>query len=354
MFASPRCIARPFFRRKWVKTVLKYFVRRLIGVIPVLFGLLIFVSLLIEFIPGDPARVMLGQHVTEASLEALRERMGLNRPFYIRFSLYVGHLFQGDWGDSIREGRPILKILWERFPATFELSLAAMLFSGVIGVGLGIMSAAKRYSLIDYLGMLIALVGISMPVFWLGLMMIYAFSLIIPILPFGGRLSTGVPLDAITGFYLLDAIIGHNGRAFWDVLRHLIMPAIALGTIPMAMITRMTRSSMLEVLSQDYITSARAKGLHERMVILKHGLRNALIPVVTVVGLNFGLLLGGAILTETVFSWPGLGTWLLDSINARDYPAVQGGVLFIGTIFILINLLVDLSYAWINPKVKYD
>lgn len=334
--------------------MLKYFIRRLIGVIPVLLGLLILVSLLIEFIPGDPARVMLGQHVNEASLEALRERMGLNRPFYVRFSLYVGRLFQGDWGDSIREGRPILTILEERFPATFELSLAAMFFSGVVGIGLGILSAARQYSVLDYLGMLIALVGISMPVFWLGLMMIYLFSLILPILPFGGRLSTGVSLDAVTGFYLLDAIISMNGRAFWDVLSHLIMPAIALGTIPMAMITRMTRSSMLEVLGQDYITAARAKGLRERAVILKHGLRNALIPVVTVVGLNFGLLLGGAILTETVFSWPGLGTWLLDSINARDYPAVQGGVLFIGAIFVFINLLVDLSYAWINPKVKYD
>ena len=334
--------------------MLKYAVRRLIGVIPVLFGLLVLVSLLVEFIPGDPARVMLGQHVSEASLAALRDRMGLNRPFYVRFGMYVGRLFRGDWGDSIREGRPILTILGERFPATFELSLAAMLFSGIVGVGLGILSAARQYSVLDYIGMLIALIGISMPVFWLGLMMIYAFSLVIPILPFGGRLTTGVALDPVTGFYLLDAIIGLNGRAIGDVLWHLIMPAIALGTIPMAMITRMTRSSMLEVLRQDFIDTARAKGLRERRVVLKHGLRNALIPVVTVVGLNFGLLLGGAILTETVFAWPGLGTWLLDSINARDYPAVQGGVLFVGALFILINLLVDLSYAWINPKVKYE
>ena len=332
----------------------KYALRRLLGILPVLLGLLIFVSLLIEFIPGDPARVMLGQHVSEAALEQLRERMGLNRPLYVRFGIYVTNLFRGDWGDSIREGRPILTILAERFPATFELSLLAMLFSSLCGIAIGIISAWKQYSVWDYSGMFVALAGISMPVFWLGLMMIYAFSLVIPIMPFGGRLTTGVSLTSVTGFYLLDAVISLDGKALADVLWHLLMPAIALGTIPMAMITRMTRSSMLEVLRQDYVNTARAKGLRERVVVMKHGLKNALIPVVTVVGLNFGLLLGGAILTETVFAWPGLGTWLLDSINARDYPAVQGGVLFIGAMFILINLFVDLSYAWINPRVKYD
>lgn len=332
----------------------KYTLRRLLALLPVLLGLLILISLLIEFIPGDPARVMLGQHVSEEALETLRERMGLNRPFYVRFGIYLGNLFRGDWGTSIREGRPILKILSERFPATFELSFFAMLFSSFVGIGIGILSAWRQYSIMDYLGMVIALVGISMPVFWLGLMMIYAFSLKLPIMPFGGRLTTGVTLSSVTGFYTLDAIISLNGAAFQDALWHLFMPAIALGTIPMAMITRMTRSSMLEILRQDYINTARAKGLRERVVVMKHGFRNAMIPVITVVGLNFGLLLGGAILTETVFAWPGLGTWLLDSINARDYPAVQGGVLFIGALFILINLLVDLSYAWINPRVKYE
>jgi len=334
--------------------VLKYTIRRSLAILPVLLGLLIFVSLLIEFIPGDPARTMLGQHVSEATLEALRERMGLNRPFYVRFGLYLGNLFQGDWGDSIREGRPILKILTERFPATFELSIYAMLFSSLVGVSLGIISAWRQYSIWDYSGMLIALVGISMPVFWLGLMMIYLFSLLLGIMPFSGRLTTGLAFSPVSGFYALDALIALNWTALKDVLWHLIMPAIALGTIPMAMTTRMTRSSMLEVLRQDYVNTARAKGLRENVVVMKHALKNALIPVVTVVGLNFGLLLGGAILTETVFAWPGLGTWLLDSINARDYPAVQGGVLFIGAVFIIINLLVDLSYAWINPRVKYD
>ena len=334
--------------------MLKYTIRRSLAILPVLLGLLIFVSLLIEFIPGDPARTMLGQHVSEATLEALRERMGLNRPFYVRFGLYLGNLFQGDWGNSIREGRPIFKILTERFPATFELSLFAMLFSSLVGVSLGIISAWRQYSIWDYSGMLIALVGISMPVFWLGLMMIYLFSLKIGIMPFSGRLTTGSAFSPVSGFYALDALITLNWTALKDVLWHLIMPAIALGTIPMAMTTRMTRSSMLEVLRQDYVNTARAKGLRENVVVMKHALKNALIPVVTVVGLNFGLLLGGAILTETVFAWPGLGTWLLDSINARDYPAVQGGVLFIGAVFIIINLLVDLSYAWINPRIKYD
>jgi len=334
--------------------MLKYTIRRLIAIIPVLLGLLVLISLLIEFIPGDPARVMLGQHVSEEALEILRERMGLNRPFIVRFGIYLGNLFRGDWGTSIREGRPILTILAERIPATFELSLAAMIVSSVVGIAIGILSAYRQYSVLDYTGMFIALVGISMPVFWLGLMMIYVFSLVVPILPFGGRLTTGVALNSVTGFYVLDAIVTGNGPALGDVLKHLVMPAIALGTIPMAIITRMTRSSMLEVLRQDYINTARAKGLASRVVVLRHAFKNALIPVVTVVGLNFGVLLGGAILTETVFAWPGLGTWLLDSIYARDYPAVQGGVLFIGAAFILINLLVDLSYAWINPKVKYD
>jgi len=334
--------------------MLKYTVRRLIGIIPVLLGLLVLVSLLIEFIPGDPARVMLGQHVSEEALETLRERLGLNRPFIARFGIYLGNLFRGDWGNSIREGRPILTILAERIPATFELSFAAMIISSIVGIAVGILSAYRQYSLLDYTGMLIALIGISMPVFWLGLMMIYFFSLVVPILPFGGRLTTGVVLNDVTGFYILDAIITGNLTALGNVLRHLVMPAIALATIPMAIITRMTRSSMLEVLRQDYINTARAKGLSSRVVVMRHAFKNALMPIVTVVGLNFGVLLGGAILTETVFAWPGLGTWLLDSIYARDYPAVQGGVLFIGASFIFINLLVDLSYAWINPKVKYD
>jgi peptide/nickel transport system permease protein len=334
--------------------MVKFAVRRTLAILPVLLGLLVFVALLIELVPGDPARTMLGEHVSEAALKALREKLNLDKPFYIRFSQYLGRLFRGDWGNSIRERRPILTILSERFPATFELSLFAMLFSTVFGVGLGILSAWKQYSVWDYGGMVVALVGVSMPIFWLGLMMIYLFSLRLGIMPFGGRLSTGLAFSPITGFYVLDALIHWDWRAVGDAFWHLLMPSVALGTVSMAMITRMTRSSLLEVLRQDYVNTARAKGLGENVVVLKHALKNSLIPVVTVVGLNFGLLLGGAILTETVFAWPGLGTWLLDSINARDFPAVQSGVLFIGALFIIINLLVDLSYAWINPRVKYD
>jgi len=334
--------------------VLSYTIRRVLSIIPVLLGLLIIISLLIEFIPGDPARVMLGQHVSEEALASLREKMGLDKPFHVRLGIYMFNLFQGNWGDSIREGRPVLTILLERFPATFELTIFAMVFSSVFGVFLGVVSAWRQYSIWDYSGMIIALIGISMPVFWLGLMMIYIFSLQLGLMPFGGRISTELALSSPTGFYTLDALINLNLKALGDVLLHLTMPGIALGTIPMAMITRMTRSSMLEVLNQDYIRTARAKGLKETRILLGHAFRNALMPVITVVGLNFGILLGGAILTETVFSWPGLGTWLLDSIHARDYPAVQGGVLFIGAAFVIINLLVDLSYAWINPKVKYE
>lgn len=334
--------------------MLSYAIRRILSIIPVLLGLLILISLLIEFIPGDPARVMLGQHVSEEALNSLRKKMGLDKPFYVRLGIYIGNLFQGNWGDSIREGRPVLTILFERIPATFELTLFAMIYSSFFGITLGIMSAWRQYSIWDYSGMIIALVGISMPVFWLGLMMIYVFSLKLGLMPFGGRIATSVALTSRTGFYVLDSIIALNWKAFSNVMLHLIMPALALGTIPMAMITRMTRSSMLEVLRQDYVQTARAKGLRERRVLLIHSLKNALMPVITVVGLNFGILLGGAILTETVFSWPGIGTWLLDSIHARDYPAVQGGVLFIGAAFVFVNLLVDLSYAWVNPKVKYD
>lgn len=334
--------------------MLSYTIRRLVSIIPVLLGLLLLISLLIEFIPGDPARVMLGQHVSEEALASLRKKMGLDKPFYVRLGIYMGNLSQGDWGDSIREGRPVLTILFERIPATFELAFFAMLFSSFFGVMLGVISAWRQYSIWDYSGMIIALIGISMPVFWLGLMMIYVFSLKLDLMPFGGRIATNVTLASQTGFYVLDSIITLNWKAFSNVMLHLIMPAIALGTIPMAMITRMTRSSMLEVLGQDYVQTARAKGLKEKRVLLVHALKNAFMPVITVVGLNFGILLGGAILTETVFSWPGLGTWLLDSIHARDYPAVQGGVLFIGASFVVVNLLVDLSYAWINPKVKYD
>lgn len=334
--------------------MLEYTLRRLIAIIPVLFGLLTLVFLLIELVPGDPARTMLGQHVNEQALEALREKLGLNKPLYVRFGIYLGRLVRGDLGESILQGRPVSTIISERFAATFELSVFAMLFSSFAGVFLGVLSAWKQYSIWDYSGMLIALIGISMPVFWLGLMMIYLFSLKLGIMPIGGRLSTGAHFVPVTGFYVLDAIIRMDFNTLLDALWHLIMPSIALGTIPMAMITRMTRSSMLEVLRQDYINTARAKGLHERLVVMKHAFRNSMLPVVTVVGLNFGLLLGGAILTETVFAWPGLGTWLLESINARDFPAVQGGVLFIGFVFIILNLLVDLSYGWINPRIRYE
>jgi len=334
--------------------MLEYTLRRLIAIIPVLFGLLTLVFLLIELVPGDPARTMLGQHVNEQALEALREKLGLNKPLYVRFGIYLGRLVRGDLGESILQGRPVSTIISERFAATFELSVFAMLFSSFAGVFLGVLSAWKQYSIWDYSGMLIALIGISMPVFWLGLMMIYLFSLKLGIMPIGGRLSTGSHFVPVTGFYVLDAIIRMDFNTLLDALWHLIMPSIALGTIPMAMITRMTRSSMLEVLRQDYINTARAKGLHERLVVMKHAFRNSMLPVVTVVGLNFGLLLGGAILTETVFAWPGLGTWLLESINARDFPAVQGGVLFVGFVFVILNLLVDLSYGWINPRIRYE
>ncbi len=284
----------------------------------------------------------------------MREHLGLDKPLYVQYGMFLERLLQGDLGETIWTRQKVWTEVKQRFPATIELSVAAMMISCLFGMIFGIVSATRQYSIFDYISMLAALVGVSMPIFWLGLVLMLIFSLHLGWLPVSGRLTIGIDLDAITNFYLLDAILTRNGAALRDALRHLILPAVTLSTIPMAIVARMTRSSMLDVLRQDYIKTAKAKGLSQSMVIFKHALRNALIPVVTTIGLQFGILLGGAILTETIFAWPGVGKWMYDAVSQRDYMVIQGGTLFIATIFVVINLVVDVLYAVINPRISVN
>jgi len=302
--------------------------------------------------PGDPAELLLGERATETALEALREHLGLNEPLHVQYGMFLKRLMKGDLGETIWTRQKVWVEVKQRFPATIELSIAAMLISSFFGVILGIISATKQYSLFDYLSMLGALVGVSMPIFWLGLVLMLIFSLNLGWFPMSGRLSVGIDIDPITNFYILDALLTKNWPAFKDAIWHLTLPAFTLSTIPMAIVARMTRSSMLEVLRQDYIKTAKAKGLSPGIVIMKHALRNALIPVITVIGLMFGILMAGAILTETIFAWPGVGKWLYDAVLQRDYMVIQGGTLFVAAIFVIINLVVDVLYAVINPKIS--
>ncbi|MBI5811732.1 MAG: ABC transporter permease [Meiothermus silvanus] len=327
--------------------------RRLLGLIPVLFGISLLVFLFLHLIPGDPAVVLLGERATPEQVESLRERLGLNQPLPTQYVLFLRDLLSGDLGTSIFNLLPIRDQLANRWPATFELALSAMLIAVILGIPLGILAAVRKNSLWDNASTIFSLIGVSMPVFWLGLLLIYLFAVNLHWLPPSGRISIegGNAFQAISGFFLLDALL--QRRAMGDVLSHLILPALTLGTIPLAILMRITRSAMLEVLSQDYVRTARAKGLAERVVIFRHALKNALLPVVTIIGLQFGTLLGGAILTETIFSWPGIGLWLYEGILNRDYPVVQGGVVFVALIFVIVNLLVDLSYALLDPRIQY-
>jgi peptide/nickel transport system permease protein len=333
----------------------RYIVRRLLNLIPVLLGITLLVFLFLHLIPGDPAIVMLGDRATPDQVEALRERMGLNEPLPLQYLAFLGNLFQFDLGRSIFTGVPIIEEIAIRWPATFELSVAAMFIALVLGIPAGVLAAVHKNSWLDNLTMSGSLIGVSMPVYWLGLLLVYLFAVNLQWLPPSGRISVdaGLSFEPITGFYLLDTLIQGDFSAFRDVLAHLALPALTLSTISLAILARITRSAMLEVLSQDYIRTARAKGLLELRVIFKHALKNAMLPVITIVGLEFGTLLGGAILTETIFSWPGIGKWIYEGILSRDYPVVQGGVIFVATAFVLINLLVDLSYALLDPRIQY-
>lgn len=334
----------------------RYIAKRLLNLLPVILGITLLVFAFLHLIPGDPAITMLGDRATPQQVAALRERMGLNQPLPLQYFKFLWDLIRLDFGTSIITGVPIAEEIRIRWPATFELSVAAMLVASILGIPAGVLAAVRKNSFVDNLTMSGSLLGVSLPVYWLGLLLIYFFAVNLNWLPPSGRLSidAGFAFKPITGFYVLDALLRFDFKALQDVLKHLILPALTLGTIPLAILARITRSAMLEVLSQDYIRTARAKGLLERWVIFKHALKNALLPVVTIIGLQFGTLLGGAILTETIFSWPGIGSWIYEGILNRDYPVVQGGVVFVAVAFVLINLIVDLSYAFLDPRIQYQ
>jgi peptide/nickel transport system permease protein len=354
----------------------QFIIRRLILLFPVLLGILLVTFIIVRFIPGDPCFAMLGERATPTLCNAFRERFGLNDPLPVQFIRYLINIAQGNLGDSIRLQRPVADVIAERLPMTIELTICAMIFSSTVGIFLGIVSAVRRGSWIDTFTMVWANTGVSMPVFWLGLMLAYVFALLLKGTPFflppSGRFSSGISLTSLqtvwgikdawpplafllkffSNLVLFNSIATGNWLQLLDEMRHLILPSIAVGTIPLAIIARMTRSSLLEVLGLDYIRTARAKGLRQHTVIMKHALRNALIPIVTVIGLQIGGLLSGAILTETVFLLPGVGTQLVSAILARDYPVVQGFTIMIAIIFIMVNLIVDLSYAYLDPRIR--
>ena len=329
-----------------------YIVKRLFWAIPTLFGVSLIVFFMVHLAPGDPALALLGDHANKESVEKLREEMGLNKPLYVQYAIFVSKAISGDFGNSFKSKQPVLDEFMERFPATMELALCAMILAVILGIGAGIISAIKRYSIFDYGSMFVALAGVSMPVFWLGLVLIYFFSVSLDILPVSGRLGYEFSIDHVTGFYLIDSLLANDVDAFWDALKHLFLPAIALGTIPMAIIARMTRSSVIEVMKEDYIRTARAKGCSRFDVVMIHALRNAMMPVITIIGLMLGTLFAGAILTETTFSWPGIGKWIVNAVYQRDFPIIQSSTLIIATMFIAVNLVVDLLYALINPKIR--
>ena len=333
--------------------MLRYIARRLVSLVPVLIGLSLVVFAFVRALPGGPAEALLGERASPASRAQLERQLGLDQPLRVQYARYLRTVARGDLGVSVRSRRPVLDELKERFPATVELSLAAMLFAVAAGVPLGFAAAKRAGGLLDHSSLVASLIGISFPVFFLALMLKYVFAVRLGWLPSLGRLDVTRSLAHPTSFYLLDAVLAGDLAAFADALRHLVLPAVALGTIPLAIVARITRAATLDVLGEDYVRAARAKGLPSLVVDRYHILANALLPVVTVIGLQAGLLLTGAVLTETVFAWPGIGSWILDAIRFRDYAVLQAGILFFVVVVVLVNLLVDLSYAFLNPRIRY-
>jgi peptide/nickel transport system permease protein len=332
--------------------MLRFVVRRLLLLVPILLGLSILVFLWIRALPAGPAQSLLGERATPETIAQIERQYGLDKPLHIQYLRYLETLTQGDLGTTIRSRRPVTDELRERFPATIELTVAALLFAVLLGIPLGFV-AAKRYGTwIDHSSLVLSLVGISIPVFFLAILLKYVFAVELGLLPTVGRISVLIDIDHPTNFYTLDALIAGDLGAFWDVLKHLMLPAIALGSIPLAIIARITRAAVLDVQNEDYVRTARAKGLAPRIVDVRHIFRNALLPITTIIGLQTGLLLSGAVLTETVFAYPGMGTWLVEAIRQRDFPILQGGILFVSLVFVLVNLLVDVSYAVINPRIR--
>ena len=330
----------------------RFIVRRLILLVPILLGLSLLVFLWIRALPAGPAQSLLGERATPETIRQIEEQYGLNEPIHVQYWKYLRTLGKGDLGTTIRTRRPVTDELKERFPATIELTFAALLFATLLGVPLGFVAAKRHGTWVDHSSLVVSLIGISIPIFFLAILLKYVFAVQLGLLPTVGRISVLIDLEHPTNFYLLDALIAGNPEAFWDVSKHLILPAIALGSIPLAITARITRAAVLDVQNEDYIRTARAKGLAPRTVDIRHIFRNALLPIVTIIGLQMGLLLSGAVLTETVFAFPGMGTWLVEAIRQRDYAILQGGILFISVVFVLVNLLVDISYALINPRIR--
>jgi peptide/nickel transport system permease protein len=334
--------------------VLKVLSRRLLALIPILIGLSFIVFAFVRLLPGGPAAALLGERATEAQLEQIERSLGLDQPIPVQYANYMGNVLRGDLGQSVVTRRPVTEELFQRFPATVELALAAILLAVLIGVPLGFVAAKRYQGVVDQASLVGSLIGISFPVFFLAILLKYVFAVRLGWLPTIGRLSVTVSLETPTNLYLLDALITRNWEAFVDAVRHLILPALALSTIPLAIVARITRAAVLDVLSEDYVRTANAKGMGPGIVNRRHVLRNAMLPVITIIGLQTGLLLTGAILTETIFNWPGVGSWMLNAIRARDYAVLQGGIVFFAMLVVIVNLLVDLSYALLNPKIRYQ
>jgi peptide/nickel transport system permease protein len=332
--------------------VVRYIVRRLLLLVPILAGLSILVFLWIRALPGSPAQSLLGERATPEAVQDIEESLGLDKPIHEQYLTYIKNAAQLDFGTNVVSRRPVSDEIKERFPATVELGIAAMIFAIALGLPLGFV-AAKRYGgPVDQLSLVGSLIGISIPVFFLAILLKYIFAVKLGLLPTVGRQSVLIDVDHPTNFYLLDALLAANFEAFWDALKHLMLPAIALGTIPLAIVARITRAAVLDVQNEDYVRTARAKGLAPRIVDIRHIFRNALLPVSTIIGLQVGLLLSGAVLTETVFAWPGMGTWLVNAIEERNYAVLQAGILFLAFVFVIVNLVVDISYAIVNPRIR--
>jgi peptide/nickel transport system permease protein len=335
--------------------MLRYVVRRLLLLIPILVGVSLLIFFWIRALPGSPAEALLGERATPALVQSYREKYGLNKPLWQQYATYVKTTVgDRDLGVSAASHREVWSEIRQKFPATVELAVAAMIFAVVFGIPLGFF-AAKRYGqLFDQATLVGSLIGISIPIFFLAIILKYLFAVRWQLLPSVGRIDVTLDVKHPTNFYVLDAIITRDWSTLWDVLKHLVLPAIALGSIPLAVITRITRASVLDVQNEDYVRTARAKGLAPHTVDRRHILRNALLPVSTIIGLQTGLLLSGAVLTETVFAFPGMGSWLRDAIFNRDYPVLQGGILFLALVFVFVNLIVDISSAIINPRIRYS
>jgi ABC-type dipeptide/oligopeptide/nickel transport system permease component len=338
--------------------VITFVARRFIRLLLVLLAITIVSFTFMHAIPGDPVAIRLGDHSTPEQAALLRSSLGLDKPWYVQLGLYLAHLFRGDLGTSVADQQPVLSKLGGHFPATVELSFAALLFAIVVGIPAGVFAALRRNSVFDLLTMSAVLLGVSIPVFWLGWMLVYVFAVVpsqfgLNLFPISGRISLQYFVPARTHLIVLDALLAGNGRAALDALWHLVLPAVTLGTIPLAIVAKITRSGMLEVLRADYIRTARAKGLGTPAIVIRHALRNALIPILTIVGLQTGLLLGGAVLTEHVFAWPGVGRLAFEAISNRDMPVINGCILLFATVFVVVNAAVDVLYALANPRIRY-